>query len=177
MLTPQNQAQNRVVRAVTAVAGVSLALSACGSGGGSDSSTGNTDRTVSAASEKDPSGAIGRGVSTGSPGKSGRVLVNRLGFTLYVFSKDKRNSGKSACYGKCAKLWPPFRPIGNSIPKTAEGELLGTITRKDGTVQMTYNGWPLYDYFRDRPDATRGFRHHSYGGVWYLIDPSGEIVR
>ena len=49
--------------------------------------------------------------------------------------------------------------------------LLGTLTRDDGTVQVTYNGWPLYHFSGDTaPGDTNG---QGLEGVWFLVSPTG----
>ena len=56
----------------------------------------------------------------------------------------------STCYGNCANSWPPLVTSGQ--PKATsgvQGDLLSTIKRKDGSKQVTYNGWPLYRFVRD----------------------------
>ena len=78
----------------------------------------------------------------------GKVVVDSRGKTLYLFEADKR--GKSACYGACAKAWPPVLVIGK--PKAGPGAraaLLGVVKRKDGKEQVTYRGHPLYRFFKD----------------------------
>jgi predicted lipoprotein with Yx(FWY)xxD motif len=51
---------------------------------------------------------------------------------------------------------------------------LGTTTRTDGTVQVTYNGWPLYYYVKDAQAGD--VVGQGVGSVWYVISPAGEMV-
>ena len=57
-------------------------------------------------------------------------------------------------------------------PQAGDGvdaSLLGTTTRKDGTTQVTYNGWPLYYYVKDqKPGDVTG---QDVGDVWYVLSP------
>ena len=63
------------------------------------------------------------------------------------------------------------------VPKMDIATMLGTITRDDGTVQATYNGWPLYLYFGDAaPGDTNGQGLDEFGGIWYLGSPAGEPI-
>lgn len=73
------------------------------------------------------------------------------GFTLYDFANDVANNGKSACSGSCATTWPPLTVPSGSTPTAGAGASgkLGTITRDDGTTQVTYNGLPVYHYAGD----------------------------
>jgi predicted lipoprotein with Yx(FWY)xxD motif len=110
----------------------------------------------------------------------GKVLVDGQGMTLYVFAPDK-HSGHSTCYGTCAQAWPPLLlPAG--VSKTPGGSgvqahLLGTTTRKDGTVEVTYKKWPLYTWVGDvTPGQATGQDINSTGGKWYVITPKGEII-
>lgn len=76
------------------------------------------------------------------------ILVNSAGLTLYTFAND--TSGTSSCTGSCATVWPPL-PLGNGTPTGGAGVTgtLATITRSDGTKQVTYNGKPLYTFQGD----------------------------
>ena len=104
----------------------------------------------------------------------GKALVDSEGFTLYYFEKDK--GGKSACYGACAQIWPPLTTEGGA--KASDGAMaaeLGTTKRKDGTIQVTYAGWPLYTYTVDaKPGEAKGTDVKSFGATWYPLHPNGE---
>jgi predicted lipoprotein with Yx(FWY)xxD motif len=55
------------------------------------------------------------------------------------------------------------------------GPKLGTSERKDGTVQVTYAGHPLYTYTGDtKPGDANGNDFSSFGAQWYALLPSGE---
>jgi predicted lipoprotein with Yx(FWY)xxD motif/plastocyanin len=103
----------------------------------------------------------------------GSFLADDQGRTLYLFTKDTPNT--SNCYDKCEAAWPPLFTKG--APVAADGvdaALLGTTTRKDGSVQVTYSGWPLYYYVKDqKPGDVTG---QDVGGVWYVISPKGDKI-
>jgi len=106
----------------------------------------------------------------------GTILVDERGLTLYMFTQDVREPSTSNCYGICAANWPPLlttdRPVAGPGVRP---ELLGVTIRADGTLQVTYNGWPLYYWFRDaQPGDTRG---QNVGGVWFVLRPDGTMVR
>jgi predicted lipoprotein with Yx(FWY)xxD motif len=109
-------------------------------------------------------------------GDLGKVLVNGHGQTLYLFEKDKH--GKSACYGGCAKFWPPALTTGK--PKAGSGvkaSLLGTTKRKNGTKQVTYNGHPLYAFSEDkRAGQAKGQGTDFFGAEWYVVNAKGSKV-
>lgn len=163
--------------AALALIGV-LAIAGCGSSNDSSSSSGGTygsgGKSTEAASTGSPASGTVAVVSTASVPKLGRILVDSKGFTLYDFHKDK--GGKSACYGACASVWPPLTSEG--APRASEGAAaskLGTTKRKDGTMQVTYAGHPLYAYTADtKPGQAKGNDFSSYGAEWYALLPSGE---
>lgn len=113
-------------------------------------------------------------VSVADNSKLGRILVDLRGRTLYDFQKDK--GGKSACYGACAKIWPPLTTTG--MPQGANGtetSKLGTSRRSDGTTQVTYVGHPLYAYAGDtKPGDTSGDGITEFGGSWHALHPNGK---
>jgi predicted lipoprotein with Yx(FWY)xxD motif len=109
-------------------------------------------------------------------GRLGKVVVNGHGQTLYLFEKDKR--GKSACYGQCAQFWPPALTTGK--PHAGAGvrsSKLGTTKRKNGRLQVTYNGHPLYAYAGDsRPGQANGEGSNNFGAKWYVVSASGKKI-
>lgn len=173
----------RNLSALTALA-LAAALLAGGCGGGDDSSGeggayGSGGGATQAAQSESGGGAAqgGDGVVAVAKGSDlGPILVDSKGFTLYDFHKDE--GGTSACYGACAATWPPLTAEG--APKATNGaqsSRLGTTKRKDGTVQVTYAGWPLYTYAADgKPGDTNGQDVSSFGAQWYALQPSGEEV-
>jgi predicted lipoprotein with Yx(FWY)xxD motif len=106
----------------------------------------------------------------------GRILVDSKGITLYDFPPDR---GKiSVCYGACAALWPPLLTHGKPVAgRGARASLLGTTKRKDGKLQVTYGGHPLYYFVTDRkPGQTTGQGLNQFGGPWWVISPAGKEI-
>jgi predicted lipoprotein with Yx(FWY)xxD motif len=106
----------------------------------------------------------------------GRILVDSKGITLYDFPPDK---GKvSVCYGACAALWPPLLTHGTPVAgRGVRASLLGTTKRKDGKLQVTYGGHPLYYFVTDRkPGQTTGQGVNQFGGPWWVISPAGKEI-
>ena len=107
----------------------------------------------------------------------GRVLADSTGEALFIYQPDDR--GPSRCVTACATAWPPLLlPAGDRYPVAGRGvdpSLLGTTRRHDGSLQVTYNRWPLY---LDR-DYTQGPRTGQGDGMgaWYLISPDGSVDR
>jgi predicted lipoprotein with Yx(FWY)xxD motif len=108
----------------------------------------------------------------------GEFLTDQQGRTLYLFTPDE-DAQASTCYDACAEAWPPLltgmEP--QAIHPDIQGGELGTVRRADGTLQVTYNGWPLYYYVQDaQPGQVTGQDVHDFGGEWYLLSPDGEKI-
>jgi predicted lipoprotein with Yx(FWY)xxD motif len=102
----------------------------------------------------------------------GAYLTNGSGWTLYLFAKDTPNNGTSACYGGCAKTWPPFYAANLNLTPGLNASSFGTITRTDGSKQLTYNGWPLYHF---APDKAAGQTNgQGIVGLWYVVSPTTQ---
>ena len=106
----------------------------------------------------------------------GKILVDSKGITLYDFALDKK--GMSACYGACAALWPPLLTTGKPIAGPGvKASLLGTTKRKDGKLEVTYNGHPLYYFVSDRkPGQTTGQAVNQFGAPWWVISTAGKEI-
>ena len=115
----------------------------------------------------------GTTVSLGKNDALGSFLVDEKGMTLYLFTKDTPNT--SVCYDKCATAWPPLLTTGDPVGgEGLDASKLGTTTRTDGSIQVTYNGWPLYYYEKDKaPGDVIG---QDVGGVWYVVSAEGDQV-
>jgi predicted lipoprotein with Yx(FWY)xxD motif len=108
----------------------------------------------------------------------GRALVDRRGFALYLFTRD--HSPASTCYGGCATTWPPYIVKGqpSAAGQGARGALLGSTRRRDGRLQVTYAGHPLYYYIGDRhPRQVLCQAATEFGGMWYVVAPHGHAIR
>lgn len=97
-----------------------------------------------------------------APGKkTGGVMTNDAGLTLYTFDKDA--GGKSACNGPCTGNWPPLMATGDA---KASGDW-SIITRDDGSKQWAYKGKPLYRWSKDqKPGDMTG---DGYNGIWHVV--------
>lgn len=164
-----------------------MILAACSSSPSSSSATTaprstTTSSAKPSASTSTPSASTGAAyeVKTATVSGLGTVLVDGAGRTLYLFEPDKQ-SGRSTCYGTCAHGWPPvLLPKGAAAAVAGPGvkaALLGVTHRTDGTVQVTYNRWPLYLWIGDSVagEAT-GQALDNDGGLWYVLSPSGDAI-
>lgn len=170
----------RLIYTLCLAAAVAVVIAGCGGGdstgsGGAYSGKGGGGGSKAASETTEASAKGGAGVvSAAKVGDLRTILVDSEGRTLYDFHKDK--GSKSACYGACAGAWPPLLTEGQPQAKGgAQAGMLGTTMRKDGTVQVTYNGWPLYTYVGDQnPGEANGNDIDQFGAEWYALQPNGE---
>jgi len=104
----------------------------------------------------------------------GKILVDGKGMTLYMYTKDTQGSNASTCSGGCLTAWPAL--LGKPTKGDgADDSKLGSFTRTDGSVQATYNGWPLYYYAKDTKvgDVTG----QNVGTVWFVLDHDGTPIK
>ena len=107
----------------------------------------------------------------------GPILFDGGNRALYAFTRDRRG-GPSTCYGPCAAAWPPYYAKG--ALRAAPGikrSLIRTVRRRDGRLQVTYNGWPLYYYAHERPREVKCQNVREFGGLWLVQRASGRLVR
>jgi predicted lipoprotein with Yx(FWY)xxD motif len=170
---------------------IAVVLAACG-GSSSSSSSGSSNRTSATASA--PSGTTAQGAtsrpassSTSTSSSASVALIttkhDKLGtilaygskkLTVYLFEADKGSS--SRCTGACASAWPPV----TGKPQAGTGAVasdLSTITRPDGSAQVTYKGHPLYLFIKDKDNGDAyGQGVKAFGADWYVLAPSGNKV-
>ncbi|GAA4708041.1 hypothetical protein [Phytohabitans rumicis] len=105
-------------------------------------------------------------------GFSPAVVVNGKGRTIYRFENDDNAPSKTTCVGACLNKWEPvLAPNGVRVEAGIDKDLVGTVTRPDGTKQLTLKGWPLYYFHKDlKLGQTAG---HGVGDVWFAITPGG----
>ena len=150
------------------------ASTACGSGGGGYGSSGTTSELGRGRESATSAAAGGATLKTAST-SLGTVVVDSAGKTVYFFDKDTKNSGKSACTGGCAGLWPAVTTTSSSPTVTGVSGKVGTITRPDGTKQVTLDGHPLYTYSGDSGPAPSRARA-SWGSGGSLTPAGAEMT-
>ncbi len=109
-------------------------------------------------------------VQVSKDAKLGDILTDSKGMTLYQFAKDQANV--SNCNGGCATAWPALVVAAGQNPTAGDGVTgkLGTITRQDGSLQVTYNGLPLYVFGGDsKAGDTNG---QGIAGAWSVVHPT-----
>jgi len=168
-----------------AVLGATALLAAgCGSSKSSSSTSAASaypaeSETTSSASTATPTSPTRSGVTVTvkHASKLGTILaVGSKKITVYMFEGDK--GAASSCSGACASVWPPVTtsaaPVATGKASSAD---VGTITRSDGTTQVTYKGHPLYFFAKDK-DAGDSYGQgvKGFGADWYVLAPSGSKV-
>lgn len=107
----------------------------------------------------------------------GPILFDGRDRVLYGFTRDKRG-GKSTCYGGCAAAWPVYFAKGKvRAMRGVKQSLIGTVRRRNGRLQVTYNGWPLYFYAHEGPREVKCQNVNEFGGLWLVVKASGKLVR
>jgi predicted lipoprotein with Yx(FWY)xxD motif len=186
--------KNPLIFGCATLAAAALAAGCGSSGKSTTGTTASAPAATTSAAATTPSagkssayGATGASSTTPSTGqgvvvtakhsKHGTILAaGPKHLTVYLFEGDK--GGQSACSGACAAAWPPVTT--GSMPQAggaASSAKLATITRSDGTKQVTYNGHPLYFFVKDG-DAGDAYGQgvKAFGADWYVVAPSGEKI-
>ncbi|MDX6265153.1 MAG: hypothetical protein QOH84_6841 [Kribbellaceae bacterium] len=152
----------------TAVLGLS-ALTACGGGNDKPAAAANNGTSQSAPSSSQTK------LATAKVGNFGEVVVDGTGRTLYVFDNDTSDPSKSNCDGGCAAMWPPV-PAGTGTPQLdgVDASLVGTVTRTDGSKQLTLAGSPVYEFANDgKAGQAKG---QAFGGTWWVVGADGKKI-
>ena len=149
---------------------VAAALAGCGGSSGTSTSAPPSAASSSLAA----STAAGAEMKTASS-SAGQIVVDSKGMSLYFFTKDVKDSGTSACTGACLQAWPVFTTTSDAPGVDGVTGTVGTIATPDGKKQVTLNGMPLYYYAKDK--AAGDVTGQGVGGVWYLVSPSGEMIK
>jgi predicted lipoprotein with Yx(FWY)xxD motif len=151
---------NHLVLGITG--GVAAVLvAACGSSTGTGSG------------QQQPADLQAATLSTIQSATLGDIVVDSKGHAVYRYDKDTASPSKSNCAGSCAAIWPPvLAPSGAMQLRGVDQSAIGTITRADGTKQLTLDGWPLYDFTGDAGQGeTKG---QAFQNIWWVITPTGE---
>lgn len=156
----------------TFLMGATTLILAAGIAGCSSSGASTAPVSQAPASQAPPSAPAAAATVEAKPvGSIGTVLVaGSNGMTVYIFTKDVKDDGKSVCTGDCLTAWPALSVAAGATPTGGTGVTgtLGTITREDdGTLQVTYNGLPLYFFANDKaPGDSNGVYEN-----WEAVKP------
>jgi predicted lipoprotein with Yx(FWY)xxD motif len=161
-----------MIAALVAGCGSSSSSSSSSSTAAASPSSTQTTATQTAASAT-ASGGTAVPIGTKTEKKLGPILDAGHGhLTVYLFEADK--GGTSTCTGACAAAWPPVTGSAKAVGGAAAADI-GTITRSDGTKQVTYKGHPLYLFEKDKDDGDAyGQGVKAFGASWYVLKPNGS---
>jgi|1185.fasta_scaffold54622_2 predicted lipoprotein with Yx(FWY)xxD motif len=149
-------------------AGLLLLLAACGSKSG--------DNAAASAGTPAANGGTTAKEITVRTTDVGKALVDDKGRTMYAFAADRK--GHSNCDGSCLTYWPPVSGAEKAHVGTQVKAAVGTITRKDGSTQLTVAGYPMYTYVGDSaPGQAQGQGTNLSGGVWWVVAPNGSWIK
>lgn len=170
---------NKQLSVGLAVLALAASLTACGGGSGTSPTTAapatTTASPATSASESATSSDSATVDLKTASSSAGNIVVDGKGMSVYYFTKDVKDSGKSNWTGDCLVKWPPVITT-NDTPKV-EGVTgkVGTITTADGKKQVTVDGMPVYLWQKDKaPGDVTG---QGVGNVWYLVAPDGTMMK
>ena len=171
--------RTKLVAGVGGALGAAVVVAACSSGGTSSAAApAAAPASPAGASSSPSSGASSSGgtVITTAKSSAGTFLTNGSGRAVYLWVKD--TGDMSNCNGACAGAWPPVTTTATATASgSAKASDIGTITRSDGTKQVTYDGHPLYYFSGDSgPGTASGQGSDGFGAKWWLVAPTGSDV-
>jgi predicted lipoprotein with Yx(FWY)xxD motif len=163
VITARNLSPSRLAAPLAALA---LIVGACSTAATASPSVAAPTTAASASAAAAAGGTIN--VSETAP--LGKFLTSPDGKTLYIFTNDTA-ANTSTCVDACATTWPPLMATGGAAPAAGTGVTgtLATFARPDGSMQVSYNGKPLYNYSKDtKAGDTSG---QGVGGKWFVQKP------
>ena len=167
--------RTKLIAGVGGALSAAVVVAACSSGASSSAAAPAASPAGGSSSSAGASSSGGTVITT-AKSSGGTVLASSSGRAVYLWAKD--TGDMSNCNGACAGAWPPVTTTGTA---TASGGAvasdIGTITRSDGTKQVTYDGHPLYYFSGDSgPGAASGQGSDAFGAKWWLVTPAGSDV-
>lgn len=167
---------NKQLSVGIAVLALAASLTACGGGTGTTPAPATTAPATTAAESPAATGTETATVDlkTATSDK-GEIVVDGKGMSVYYFTKDVKDSGKSNCTGDCLVAWPPVLTTNDTPAVEGVTGKVGTIDTPDGKKQVTIEGMPVYLWEKDKaPGDTTG---QGVGNVWYLVAPDGKMIK
>lgn len=155
---------SRARRLAGSMVAVALVLGACSSGATPSPSAAAPSAAAS------PSAAAGMTLAVAETANLGKFLTGADGKTLYIFTADTE-ANKSTCVDACLTAWPALMATGGVAPAAPAGVTgtFATFPRPDGSMQVSYNGKPLYYFAKDtKAGETNG---QGVGEKWFVAAP------
>ncbi|MGW5333118.1 SCO0930 family lipoprotein [Streptomyces bauhiniae] len=163
--------------AVALAAATVLLTAGCGASGSRDAGDAGSSASPESLASSSPVGEARNGpagqLTLANDPNIGPILTDSTGFTLYRFATDGTSPLRSACEGECAKLWPPVPADGVVPPAGLDTQLLGSVSRADGSKQLTFAGLPMYRYAKDaKPGQVSGDKVNN---AWFAELPADQV--
>ncbi|WP_051388897.1 COG4315 family predicted lipoprotein [Arthrobacter sp. 35W] len=153
----------RLSTAMAVLSLAALALTGCsGSAATAPSATSSPAATAAPADLKTASTALGS------------IVVDGKGMAVYIFDKDVKDPGKSACAGPCVGIWPALTTTTATPVVDGVAGTVGVITTDTGAKQVTLNGMPLYRYSKD--SAPGDVAGQGFNNIWWVLSPAGAKI-
>lgn len=155
---------------------LAAALGGCGGTQGTPSPTTGTPLTTATAPEPGMSTVpTGDAELKTANSSAGQIVVDKNGMSVYFFTKDIKDSGRSACTETCAAAWPAVTTKSGSPAVAGVSGKVGTVDAANGWKQITVNGMPVYYYAKDRKAGD--VLGQGVNNSWYLVTPAGEMLK
>lgn len=137
-------------------------------GGAGGTQTGGAGSTQTGGAGGAQTGGAGNTQTGGAGGEAGSVY------------NDTQAEGEVLpCTGECLETWPPLTVEGEATvgDNVLEQDMLSTTELEDGTMQVTYGGYPLYYFSGDEnPGDMNGLGEQDFGGEWYMVSVEGGLL-
>ena len=162
---------------VAVAAAAAIAVSACAAPGGGATAAPPTQGSATAAPPSTAPGTASgesRSLTVAQDATLGAYVAGENGMALYIFKPDTGTA--SNCNDDCAAKWPPLtvEMATDVTAGTGVTGTLGTITRADGSMQVTLGGHPLYYFAGDK--AAGEVNGQGLNDVWFVAGPDGAGV-
>ncbi|MFP3463568.1 hypothetical protein R5O87_22245 [Arthrobacter globiformis] len=160
------------------IAALALAatLASCGGNQGTPSPTTGTPPATATAPEPGMSTTPAANTELKTANSTaGQIVVDKNGMSVYFFTKDVKDSGKSSCTDACAAAWPAVTTKAASPTVEGVSGKIGSINAADGSKQITINGMPVYYYAKDKKAGD--ILGQGVNNAWYLVSPAGEMLK
>jgi predicted lipoprotein with Yx(FWY)xxD motif len=121
-----------------------------------------------------PANVLTGGVIAINVTKFGSVLADRSGHTLYLLTTEA-GSKLHCTSAACLSVWPPLEISKGQKPSIGAGVKgkVSTVARSSTTLQVTFNGYPVYVYSGDSGKGqTHGEGLNEFGGLWWMLRPA-----
>lgn len=131
--------------------------------------------SAAAQNQASPSPVAGAGiVMVVDSSQFGQILATSDGKALYTNTVDKPDDLRCTNLA-CTSFWMPYTV--DAAPGAVEGVpgALGTVSRPDGSLQLTYNQMPVYTFYLDKGSGdVQGEGFEDLGGTWHIVTLSGS---